>query len=77
MWRKRKGIEPSVPPLARSTIGFEDRGRHQFGTRFRRRGYTDFGARERGRAIATARDGARSERTRGDENVDRPRRSMY
>jgi len=33
-WRKRKGIEPSDPSLARGSIGFEDRGRHQSGTRF-------------------------------------------
>jgi hypothetical protein len=36
-WRKRKGIEPSKPSLARGFIGFEDRGRHQSGTRFRYR----------------------------------------
>ena len=35
-WRKRKGIEPSDPSLARGSIGFEDRGRHQSGTRFHR-----------------------------------------
>jgi len=40
-WRKRKGIEPSKPLLAQSFIGFEDRGRHQSGTRFRPGGYTD------------------------------------
>lgn len=31
------GIEPTMPLLAQSIIGFEDRGRHQSGTRFRRR----------------------------------------
>lgn len=34
--RKRMGIEPTMPLLAQSIIGFEDRGRHQSGTRFRR-----------------------------------------
>ncbi len=29
------GIEPTMPLLAQSIIGFEDRGRHQSGTRFR------------------------------------------
>jgi hypothetical protein len=33
--RKRTGIEPAKPTLARGFIGFEDRGRHQSGTRFR------------------------------------------
>ena len=33
--RKRMGIEPTVPPLARSTIGFEDRAAHQSQMRFR------------------------------------------
>lgn len=28
------GIEPTMPLLAQSIIGFEDRGRHQSGTRF-------------------------------------------
>ena len=28
------GIEPTMPLLAQSFIGFEDRGRHQSGTRF-------------------------------------------
>jgi hypothetical protein len=37
------GIEPTVPPLARSTIGFEDRGRHQSGTRFHGGNYTENG----------------------------------
>jgi hypothetical protein len=32
--RKRTGIEPAMPLLAQSIIGFEDRGRHQSGTRF-------------------------------------------
>lgn len=40
-WRKRKGIEPSEPSLARGSIGFEDRGRHQSGTRFHRGAYTE------------------------------------
>ncbi len=44
-WRKRKGIEPSKRTLARRFIGFEDRGRHQSGTRFHWRSYTDFIAR--------------------------------
>jgi hypothetical protein len=38
--RKRMGIEPTKPLLAQSFIGFEDRGRHQSGTRFRRGSYT-------------------------------------
>jgi hypothetical protein len=33
------GIEPTMPLLAQSIIGFEDRGRHQSGTRFRGRSY--------------------------------------
>jgi PAS domain S-box-containing protein len=33
------GIEPTNPSLARRFIGFEDRGRHQSGTRFRVRSY--------------------------------------
>ena len=28
------GIEPTMPLLSQSIIGFEDRGRHQSGTRF-------------------------------------------
>jgi hypothetical protein len=35
------GIEPTKPLLAQSFIGFEDRGRHQSGTRFHRRTYTE------------------------------------
>ena len=35
------GIEPTVPPLSRSTIGFEDRDQHQSGRRFRRGSYTE------------------------------------
>ena len=31
------GIEPTKPLLAQSFIGFEDRGRHQSGTRFQMR----------------------------------------
>src|SRR5256885_4553526 len=34
------GIEPTMPLLAQSIIGFEDRGRHQSGTRFRARYHT-------------------------------------
>jgi hypothetical protein len=30
-----------MPLLAQSIIGFEDRGRHQSGTRFHQRGYTE------------------------------------
>lgn len=37
------GIEPTVPPLSRSTIGFEDRDQHQSGTRFHWRTYTETG----------------------------------
>jgi hypothetical protein len=33
------GIEPTMPLLAQSIIGFEDRGRHQSGTHFRGRTY--------------------------------------
>jgi hypothetical protein len=35
------GIEPTKPLLAQSFIGFEDRGRHQSGTRFHRSSYTE------------------------------------
>ena len=35
------GIEPTKPLLAQSFIGFEDRGRHQSGTRFHRASYTE------------------------------------
>ncbi len=35
-WRKRMGIEPTMPLLAQSIIGFEDRGRHQSDARFHR-----------------------------------------
>ena len=35
------GIEPTKPLLAQSFIGFEDRGRHQSGTRFHRGSYTE------------------------------------
>ena len=34
------GIEPTMPLLAQSIIGFEDRGRHQSGTRFRAQNHT-------------------------------------
>ena len=36
------GIEPTMPLLAQSIIGFEDRGRHQSDARFRRRYHTGF-----------------------------------
>ena len=56
------GIEPTNPSLARRFIGFEDRGRHQSGTRFRGGTYTERGgeptrrpARRVPRALATAR----------------------
>ena len=39
-WRKRMGIEPTNPSLARRFIGFEDRGRHQSDARFRYGNYT-------------------------------------
>jgi hypothetical protein len=42
------GIEPTKPLLAQSFIGFEDRGRHQSGTRFRRRSYTETRDRQSG-----------------------------
>jgi hypothetical protein len=35
------GIEPTKPLLAQSFIGFEDRGRHQSGTRFHSGNYTE------------------------------------
>ena len=35
------GIEPTMPLLAQSIIGFEDRGRHQSGTRFQGGSYTE------------------------------------
>jgi hypothetical protein len=38
--RKRTGIEPAVPPLARSTTGFEGRAAHQPRMRFRGDGGT-------------------------------------
>src|SRR5882757_6962260 len=47
-WRKRKGIEPSEPSLARGSIGFEDRGRHQSGTRFHAHSHTADEARQAG-----------------------------
>ncbi len=37
------GIEPTMPLLAQSIIGFEDRGRHQSGTRFHRRALVQAG----------------------------------
>lgn len=37
------GIEPTMPLLAQSIIGFEDRGRHQSGTRFQDGSYTESG----------------------------------
>lgn len=42
MLRKRMGIEPTVPLLAQSTIGFEDRAAHQSQMRFRPRYHTGF-----------------------------------
>lgn len=44
--RKRMGIEPTVPLLAQSTIGFEDRAAHQSQTRFHPRYHTGFRARQ-------------------------------
>ena len=38
------GIEPTMPLLSQSIIGFEDRGRHQSGTRFHRGSYTEIRA---------------------------------
>ena len=40
------GIEPTMPLLAQSIIGFEDRGRHQSGTRFHGRYHTRLGAQQ-------------------------------
>jgi len=37
------GIEPTMPLLAQSIIGFEDRGRHQSDARFHRGNYTENG----------------------------------
>jgi hypothetical protein len=34
------GIEPTMPLLAQSITGFEDRGRHQIDARFQRGNYT-------------------------------------
>ena len=48
-WRKRTGIEPAVPPLARSTTGFEGRAAHQPRMRFRRAGWHRRRARHNGR----------------------------
>ena len=39
--RKRMGIEPTMPLLAQSIIGFEDRGRHQSDARFHRGNYLE------------------------------------
>jgi hypothetical protein len=59
------GIEPTKPLLAQSFIGFEDRGRHQSGTRFHRGNYTENGStansaheqsRSKDDAVAGARD---------------------
>ena len=36
------GIEPTMPLLAQSIIGFEDRGRHQSDARFRPRYHMAF-----------------------------------
>ena len=36
------GIEPTMPLLAQSIIGFEDRGRHQSSTRFHARYHMGF-----------------------------------
>lgn len=35
------GIEPTMPLLAQSIIGFEDRGRHQIDARFHPASYTE------------------------------------
>ena len=35
------GIEPTMPLLSQSIIGFEDRGRHQSGTRFHHGNYRE------------------------------------
>jgi hypothetical protein len=35
------GIEPTMPLLSQSIIGFEDRGRHQSGTHFHDENYTE------------------------------------
>ena len=37
------GIEPTMPLLSQSIIGFEDRGRHQSGTRFHPGTYKEIG----------------------------------
>ena len=49
------GIEPTNPSLARRFIGFEDRGRHQSGTRFHAESYTGSGDRQRGRGPISVR----------------------
>lgn len=36
------GIEPTVPLLAQSTIGFEDRAAHQLQVRFQPQNHTAF-----------------------------------
>src|SRR5687767_1595584 len=54
VWRRRMGIEPTVPPLARSTIGFEDRGWHQSSTRFRAQNHTAFRDRQAARNVSTS-----------------------
>jgi hypothetical protein len=41
------GIEPTMPLLSQSIIGFEDRGRHQSGTHFRRGSYPETTTRAR------------------------------
>lgn len=40
------GIEPTMPLLSQSIIGFEDRGRHQSDTRFHCGNYTEIGFRQ-------------------------------
>jgi hypothetical protein len=63
------GIEPTMPLLAQSIIGFEDRGRHQSGTRIHRGSYTEMAARPSGagsrddhaRGMSVSRGGLRFE----------------
>ena len=63
------GIETTVPPLARSTFGFEDRDRHLFGTHFHREPCTArWTGSKRGERSASGRDG--SVRIRGEERGD-------
>ena len=66
------GIEPTMPLLSQSIIGFEDRGRHQSGTRFRRGRYT-----EARRSPNGCRHGAETGRAAAEAEEMQQRREFY